>query len=200
RLRQPRVRLGRACRHQRRDQYQKRRRNAGVRTWRPRGCPVCEASTPARRLTAARRENLRPSGRGGVQEAVLRGPGGPDFATIKELTDEQEIELNWGHPDSGVYRGAAIGPARHRMHELTGLDIPAISIDGLIADGPTRVVVATNSGTDIHANLWRMTVLELVDVTNGKITKKRSFYQDTALLRDISLEREAALAQKAGEA
>lgn len=45
-----------------------------------------------------------------------------------------------------------------------------------------------------------MTVLELVDVANGKITKKRSFYQDTALLRDVSLEREAALAQKAGEA
>jgi ketosteroid isomerase-like protein len=134
-------------------------------------------------------------------EAVLRVPGGPDFATIKELTDEQEIELNWGHPDSGVYRGAAIGLARHRMHELTGLDISAISIDELIADGPTRVVVvATNSGTDIHGNPWRMTVLELVDVVHGKITKKRSFYQDTALLRDISLEREAALAQKAGEA
>ncbi|MDP4511507.1 nuclear transport factor 2 family protein [Nonomuraea turcica] len=134
-------------------------------------------------------------------EAVLRVPGGPDFATIKELTDEQEIELNWGHPDSGVYGGAAIGPARHRMHELTRLDISAISIDELIADGPTRVVVvATNSGTDIHGNPWRMTVLELVDVANGKITKKRSFYQDTALLRDISLEREAALAQKAGEA
>ncbi|MGI5290498.1 hypothetical protein ACQEVF_45230 [Nonomuraea polychroma] len=82
------------------------------------------------------------------------------------------------------------------MHELTGLDISAISIDELIANGPTRVVVATNSGTDIHGNLWRMTVLELVDVANGKITKKRSFYRDTALLRDISLEREAALAQK----
>lgn len=134
-------------------------------------------------------------------EAVLRVSGGPDFATIKELTDEQEIELNWGHPDSGLHRGAAIGLARHRMHELTGLDISAISIDELIADGPTRVVVvATNSGTDIHGNPWRMTVLELVDVANGKITKKRSFYQDTALLRDISLEREAALAQKAGEA
>ncbi|GAA1621377.1 hypothetical protein GCM10009733_017400 [Nonomuraea maheshkhaliensis] len=132
--------------------------------------------------------------------AVLRTPGGPDFATIKELTDEQEVELNWGHPDSGVHRGAAIGPARRRMHELTGLDLSAITIDELVADGPARVVVvATNSGTDLHGNPWRMTVLELVDVTNGKITKKRSFYQDTALLRDISLEREAALAQKTSE-
>ncbi|KAB8189062.1 hypothetical protein FH608_042145 [Nonomuraea phyllanthi] len=134
-------------------------------------------------------------------EAVLRVPGSPDFATIEELTDEQEIELNWGHPASGVHRGAAIGPARHRMHELTGLDIQAVSIEELVADGPTRVVVvATNGGTDIHGNPWRMTVLELVDVANGKITRKRSFYQDTALLRDISLQREAALARKAGEA
>ncbi|GAA5056556.1 hypothetical protein GCM10023259_039530 [Thermocatellispora tengchongensis] len=132
-------------------------------------------------------------------EAVLRVPGGPDFATIRELADEQEVELNWGHPDSGIHKGAAIGPARQRMHRLTGLDIAAISIDELIADGPTRVVVvATNSGTDIHGNRWTMTVLELVDVVNGKITKKRSFYQDTALLRDISLEREATLAQGTG--
>lgn len=42
-----------------------------------------------------------------------------------------------------------------------------------------------------------MTVLELVDVRDGKIVKKRSFYQDTALLRDISLEREQALAAQA---
>jgi ketosteroid isomerase-like protein len=59
------------------------------------------------------------------------------------------------------------------------------------------VVVATNSGTDIHGNSWKTTVLELVDVTDGKIVKKRSFYQDTALLRDISLEREQALASQA---
>jgi len=129
-------------------------------------------------------------------EAVLRVPGGPDFATIKDLTDEQEVELNWGHPDSGIHRGAAIAPARHRMHRLTGLDLAAISIDELIAEGPARVVVvATNRGIALHGAPWTMTVLELVDVVNGKITKKRSFYQDTALLRDISLEREAALAQ-----
>ncbi|MGJ6968850.1 hypothetical protein ACSDR0_43805 [Streptosporangium sp. G11] len=67
-------------------------------------------------------------------------------------------------------------------------------------DRPWGWTWTTNSGTDIHGNPWRMTVLELVDVANGKITKKRSFYQDTALLREISLEREAALAQKAGEA
>jgi ketosteroid isomerase-like protein len=130
-------------------------------------------------------------------EAVLTTPG-PDFATIKALTDEQEVELNWGHPESGVYFGADIGPARHRMHQLTGLDVTAITIDELIADGPSRVVVvATNSGTDIHNNSWKMTVLELVDVRDGKIVKKRSFYQDTALLRDISLEREQALAAQA---
>ncbi|WP_433258455.1 nuclear transport factor 2 family protein [Streptosporangium sp. CA-135522] len=128
-------------------------------------------------------------------DAALR-EGGPDFATLKELSDEQEVELNWGHPDSGVHHGAAIAPARHRMHRLTGLDVAAIRIDELIAEGPTRVVVAaTNSGTDIHGTPWTMTVLELVDVIDGKITKKRSFYQDTALLRDISLEREAALAR-----
>ncbi|MEV4803656.1 hypothetical protein AB0K18_26940 [Nonomuraea sp. NPDC049421] len=127
---------------------------------------------------------------------------GPLRPPIKELTDEQEVELNWGHPDSGVHKGADIGPARHRMHELTGLDMSSISIDELIADGPTRVVVvATNSGIDLHGTPWTMTVLELVDVVNGKITKKRSFYQNTALLRDISLEREAALAQEnAGQA
>ncbi|WP_393063214.1 nuclear transport factor 2 family protein [Streptomyces sp. LN549] len=132
-------------------------------------------------------------------EAVLRVPGGPDFAAIKDLADEQEVELNWGHPDSGIHRGAAIAPARHRMHQLTGLDFAAIRIDELIAEGPNRVVVvATNSGTDIHGNPWTMTVLELVDVENGRIARKRSFYQDAALLRDISLEREAALAQTAG--
>ncbi|QFY09733.1 hypothetical protein GBF35_26530 [Nonomuraea phyllanthi] len=80
------------------------------------------------------------------------------------------------------------------------MDIQAVSIEELVADGPTRVVVATNGGTDIHGNPWRMTVLELVDVANGKITRKRPFYQDTTLLRDISLQREAALARKAGEA
>lgn len=89
------------------------------------------------------------------------------------------------------------------MHHLIGLDVAAIGIDELIAEGPTRVVVvATNSGTDLHGTPWSMTVLELVDVIDvidGKITKKRSFYQDTALLRDISLEREAALAQSPGQ-
>ncbi|MFF1401079.1 nuclear transport factor 2 family protein [Streptomyces sp. NPDC058287] len=133
-------------------------------------------------------------------EAVLRVPGGPDFAAINELSDEREVELNRGHPDSGTHRRAAIGPARRRMHRLTGLDVAAIGIDELIAEGPTRVVVvATNSGTDVHGTPWSMTVLELVDVIDGKITKKRSFYQDTALLRDISLDREAALAQSPGQ-
>ncbi|GHE35187.1 MULTISPECIES: nuclear transport factor 2 family protein [Streptomyces] len=131
-------------------------------------------------------------------EAVLREPGGPDFATIRELTDEQEVELNWGHPDSGVHRGAAIGPARHRMHLLTGMDPSALVVEELLAEGPTRVVVvATNSGTDVHGVPWTMTVLELVDVVDGRITRKRSFYQDTALLRDIALEREAALGREA---
>ncbi|WP_157852493.1 hypothetical protein [Kitasatospora sp. NRRL B-11411] len=46
-----------------------------------------------------------------LYEAVLRVPGGPNFATAGEPADEQEVELNWGHPDSGVHRGAAIGPA-----------------------------------------------------------------------------------------
>jgi ketosteroid isomerase-like protein len=134
-------------------------------------------------------------------EAVLREPGGPDFATIHELTDEQEVELNWGHPDSGVHRGAAIGPARHRMHLLTGMDPSALVVEELLAEGPTRVVVvATNSGTDVHGTPWTMTVLELVDVVDGRITRKRSFYQDTALLRDIALEREAALADGGGPA
>jgi hypothetical protein len=32
-----------------------------------------------------------------------------------------------------------------------------------------------------------------------KIVKKRSFHQDTALVRDIRLEREAALAQQTSE-
>ncbi|EGG43805.1 hypothetical protein SGM_6146 [Streptomyces griseoaurantiacus M045] len=131
-------------------------------------------------------------------EAVLREPGGPDFATIRELTDEQEVELNWGHPDSGVHRGAAIGPVRHRMHLLTGMDPSALVVEELLAEGPTRVVVvATNSGTDVHGVPWTMTVLELVDVVDGRITRKRSFYQDTALLRDIALESEAALGREA---
>ena len=47
-------------------------------------------------------------------EAVLRTPGGPDFATIKELTDEQEVELDWGPPRQrrppGI--GHRPGPAR----------------------------------------------------------------------------------------
>jgi predicted glycosyltransferase len=47
-------------------------------------------------------------------DAVLTTPG-PDFATIKALTDEQEVELNWSHLASGVYFGADIGPAPHRI-------------------------------------------------------------------------------------
>ncbi|WP_405680643.1 hypothetical protein OG239_04885 [Streptomyces sp. NBC_00868] len=97
-------------------------------------------------------------------EAALR-EGGPDFATLKDLSDEQEVELNWGHPGSGVHHGAAIVPARHGMHRLTGLDVAAIRIDELIAEGPTRVVVVTtDSGTDIDGTPLTMTVIELVDV------------------------------------
>ncbi|MFF3671841.1 hypothetical protein [Microtetraspora malaysiensis] len=61
---------------------ERRRRNCGVRTWRPRGCPVYEASTPARRLTATRRENPRPSSRGGVQSLWWR------LADIAAFVDE----------------------------------------------------------------------------------------------------------------
>ncbi|MEV6213018.1 hypothetical protein [Kitasatospora sp. NPDC051914] len=42
------------------------------------------------------------------------------------MAGEQEAELNRDHPDSGFQRGAAIGPARHRMHLLTGLSITTI--------------------------------------------------------------------------
>ncbi|WP_431683738.1 hypothetical protein [Kitasatospora sp. KL5] len=84
------------------------------------------------------------------------------------------------------------------MHRLTGLDITTIGVDGLIAEDRTRVVVvATSSGTDVDGVPWAMNVLEPADVVNGKITRKRSSYQDTALLRDTSLEREAVLAQEA---
>lgn len=62
------------------------------------------------------------------------------------------------------------------------------------AGGPTRVVVeATNNGTDLAGNPWTMTVVELVDVIDGKITKKRTFFEDPARLRNIMAERESAL-------
>ncbi|MEV6213012.1 hypothetical protein [Kitasatospora sp. NPDC051914] len=57
--------------------------------------------------------------------------------------------------------------------------------------------MATSNGTDAHGVPRTMNALEPADVVNGKITRKRSSYQDTVLLRDTSLEREAVLAQEA---
>ncbi|GII94280.1 nuclear transport factor 2 family protein [Sinosporangium siamense] len=152
--------------------------------------PVADAWR-AVRPEPIRGQRLRPTGDVGgggptvtrlPSSALLNGSGGNAVGhnLVNGMVMKNAVPSNTSTRYSGVYRGAAIGLARHRMYEPTGLDIRAISIDELIAEGPTRVVVATNSGTDIHGKPWRMTVLELVDVTNGKITRKRSFYQNTA--------------------
>lgn len=109
--------------------------------------------------------------------------------------NEQEIQLNLEAPYGGTYVGPAeIAVGRHRLHELCGYASPDPSSFKYYADGPTRVVVeATNNGTDLAGNPWSMTVVELVDVVDGKIVRKRTFFEDPALLRDIMNEREAAL-------
>jgi len=89
---------------------------------------------------------------------------------------------------------AEIAVGRHRLHELCGYTTADHTSFRYYADGPARVVVeAVNNGTDLAGNAWSMTVVELVDVVDGKIAKKRTFFEDPARLREIMLEREAAL-------
>lgn len=114
---------------------------------------------------------------------------------IDTFKNEKEIHLNLDAPYGGTYVGPAeIAVGRHRLHELCGYTSADHSSFKYYADGPTRVVVeATNNGTDLAGNPWSMTVVELVDVIDGKIAKKRTFFEDPARLRDIMIEREATL-------
>jgi ketosteroid isomerase-like protein len=130
------------------------------------------------------------------------GTGGDDglgedamARVIDTFRHEKEIQLNLEAPYGGTYVGPAdIGVGRHRLHELCGYTSADHSSFRYYADGPTRVVVeATNNGTDLAGDPWSMTVVELVDVIDGKIAKKRTFFEDPARLRDIMIEREAAL-------
>ena len=131
------------------------------------------------------------------------GSGGEDgelgenamAVVIDTFKNEKEIELNLGAPYGGTFVGPAeIAVGRHRLHELCGYTTADHTSFRYYADGPTRVVVeAINNGADLAGNAWSMTVVELVDVIDGKIAKKRTFFEDPARLREIMLEREAAL-------
>lgn len=125
---------------------------------------------------------------------TILDPAGPDFAAIEAFCAADHVdEFNWGHPDSGAFTGADAMPARQRMIRLIGSDHTKATIDEIIADGPTRVVgLITNGGTDLAGNPWSMTVIQLMEVVDGKITSTRNFFQNAALLRDMALEREAA--------
>jgi pimeloyl-ACP methyl ester carboxylesterase/ketosteroid isomerase-like protein len=124
---------------------------------------------------------------------------GDDLALVADFFEhEQELEINLGHPYGGVFKGPAeIALGRHRMHELCGFTHRDHEQDENIADGPTRVVcIGTNHGTDLAGNPWSMTVIELVDVADGHVVKKRVFFQDPVLLWNIAVEREAALKER----
>jgi ketosteroid isomerase-like protein len=130
-----------------------------------------------------------------LYDAILR-PEGPDWAAIKAAhADEYSVEFNWGHPD---YRGKLWNAennmdARMRLIKLTASDSKQATIDAILADGPTRVVsLITNAGADLSGKPWKTTVVQVLELTDGKITSERMFFQDQVLLRDIALEREAA--------
>lgn len=114
---------------------------------------------------------------------------------VDTFENEEEVQLNLEAPYGGTYVGPIeIAVGRHRFHELCGYTAPDHSSYSYYADGPSRVVVeATNRGTDLAGTPWSMTVIELVDVVDGKIVRKRVFFEDPALLRDIMVEREVAL-------
>ncbi|WP_370667356.1 nuclear transport factor 2 family protein [Streptomyces sp. IBSBF 2507] len=119
-----------------------------------------------------------------------------DLATVVDFFEnEQEIEINIGAPVGGVYRGPdGIALGRHRMHELCGFTHRDHSLDENIADGPGRVVcIGVNHGKDVVGNPWSMTTIELVDLEDGKVIRKRVFFQDPEFLRQIALEREALI-------
>jgi ketosteroid isomerase-like protein len=121
---------------------------------------------------------------------------------IDTFRNEKEIELNLGEPYGGTYRGPAeIAVGRHRLHELCGYTTADHSAFRYYADGPTRVVVeATNNGTDLAGHPWSMTVVELVDVVDGRIARKRTFFQDPGRLLEIMAEREADLKNRLADA
>jgi ketosteroid isomerase-like protein len=114
---------------------------------------------------------------------------------LHTFENEEQIQLNLEAPYGGTYVGPTdIAIARHRLHELCGYTSADQSSFSYYADGPTRVVVeATNNGSDLAGNPWSMTIVELADVVDGKIVRKQTFFEDPALLRDIMIEREAAL-------
>lgn len=147
--------------------------------------------------------------------AVVRGfydalAGGEEDGELSEeglarvvdtFKNEKTIELNLGEPYGGVYVGPAeIAVGRHRLHELCGYTAADHASFRYYASGPTRVVVeAINNGADLAGHPWSMTVVELVDVVDGKISRKRTFFENPALLTRIMLEREADLKNRLAE-
>ncbi|GAA3620862.1 hypothetical protein GCM10022223_42180 [Kineosporia mesophila] len=122
-----------------------------------------------------------------------------DLATVVDFFEnEHEVEINLPAPVGGVFHGPddiAIG--RHRMHELCGFTHRDHTQDENIADGPGRVIcIGVNHGEDTDGNPWSMTVIELVDLEDGKVIRKRVFFQDPAFLGDLAVKREAALKER----
>ncbi|MEV1177521.1 amidohydrolase family protein, partial [Nonomuraea sp. NPDC049784] len=138
------------------------------------GCPVCEASTPARRLTAARRENLRPSGRGGVQKAeqnlrtslnlgvtTVRDAGGADLgvkqAVADGLIDGSDLVIavtplsqTGGHVDGWTVHGevhSLLVPHPGRPHTVVdGPDQMRLRVREIIRAGADVIKICTSGG------------------------------------------------------
>lgn len=150
---------------------------------------AASANAPPRPLTS-RLRRLRP-----IAAAHPRTPADGAAPRVRHrrhaqrrpFKDEREIQLNLDAPHGGAYVGPTeIAVGRHRLHELCGYTSADHSSFKFYADGPTRVVVeATNDGTDLAGNPWSMTVVELVDVIDGKIAKKRTSVQAAFVLRAL---------------
>ncbi|MBT0773637.1 hypothetical protein KIH74_32130 [Kineosporia sp. J2-2] len=119
-----------------------------------------------------------------------------DLATVVDFFEnEREVEINLPAPVGGVFHGPDdIAVGRHRMHELCGFTHRDHTQDEYIADGPGRVIcIGVNHGEDTEGTPWSMTVIELVDLEDGKVIRKRVFFQDAEFLGQIARQRETTI-------
>lgn len=134
---------------------------------------------------------------GAMTRAEQNGGFSPDdLARVQDFFEnEREVEINLPAPVGGTFHGPddiAIG--RHRMHELCGFTHRDHTQDENIADGPGRVIcIGVNHGEDTEGTPWSMTVIELVDLEDGKVIRKRVFFQDAEFLGEIARKREALI-------
>lgn len=140
----------------------------------------------------------------GFYAAMTRGEqaGGfapADLAAVQDFFEnEREVEINLPAPVGGTFHGPdEIAVGRHRMHELCGFTHRDHSRDENVADGPGRVVcIGVNHAEDVDGTPWSMTVIELVDLEDGKVVRKRVFFQDPEFLRRIAVERQRLLQER----